>query len=74
MVVQACWQKIRELYLVLYPDDLDWYPLTEVSWQIDLLEDTLRVTPAGKDMFVTYSMANMEDGDLKEDGRLKYGL
>lgn len=79
---QACWQRVRELYLVLYPGDLEWYPLTEVSRQIILLEGTLRVTPAGRDMSVMHSMANIETGDrspeepnlLKEDERLKWGL
>ena len=47
VIVQACWQEIREFYPVLYPGDLDWYPLTEVSRQIVVLEGTLRVTPTG---------------------------
>ncbi|KAF9651446.1 hypothetical protein BDM02DRAFT_3267070 [Thelephora ganbajun] len=78
----ACWQHIRELYLALYPGDLDWYPLTEVSRQIILLEGTLRVTPAGRNVSVMHSMVNIVNGDrspdepnfLKEDDRLKYGL
>jgi hypothetical protein len=81
-IIQACWQKIRELYLNLYPGDLEWYPFTEVSRQIILLEGSLRATPAGKNMSVLHSLVNIETGDrlpdepnlLKEDERLKYGL
>lgn len=80
-IVQACWQRIRELYLDLYPGDLEWYPLTEVSQQIILLDGALRVTPAGRGMSVLHSLVNIETGDesdepnlLKEDERLKYGL
>ena len=80
--VQACWQRIRELYLNLYPGDLEWYPFTEVSRQIILLEGTLRVTPAGKNISVLHSLVNIETGDrlpdepnlLREDDRLRYGL
>jgi len=79
--VQACWQRIRELYLDLYPGDLEWYPLTEVSRQIILLEGALRVTPAGRGVSVLHSLVNIETGDesdepnlLREDERLKYGL
>jgi len=81
-IMQACWEKIRELYMVLYPGDLEWYPFTEVSRQIILLEGTLRVTPAGKDMSVMHSLANLENREqspggpnfLREEDRLKYGL
>lgn len=80
-ILQACWGWIRQLYLVLYPGDLDWYPLTEVSRQIILLEDTLRVTPAGKNVSLMHSVANIrttESSDepnlLREDERLRYGL
>lgn len=81
--MQVCWQEIRELYLGLYPGDLEWYPLTEVSRQIILLDSTLRVTPAGKGMSVVHSLVNIaESGDrlpdepnlLREEDRLKYGL
>jgi len=80
--VQACWEKIRELYLVLYPGDLEWFPLTEVSRQVILLEGTLRVTPAGRDMSVMHSIANLETGArppgepnlLREEDRIKFGL
>lgn len=82
MILQTCWHKIRELYLALYPGDLDWYPLTEVSRQIIQLEGTLRVTPAGKDISVMHSMANLDNNELspdepnflREDDRLRYGL
>jgi hypothetical protein len=81
-IVQACWQKIRDLYLVLYPGDLDWFSLTEVSRQIILLETTLRVTPAGRNISVMHSIANMDNGALspgepnflREDDRLAHGL
>ena len=80
--VQACWQKIRDLYLVLYPGNLDWFSLTEVSRQIILLETTLRVTPAGRNISVMHSIANMDNGALspgepnflREDDRLAHGL
>jgi len=80
--ITACWQKIRQLYLALYAGDLEWYPFTEVSRQIILLEGTLRVTPAGRDMSVMHSIANISNGDrgpgepnfLREDDRLRYGL
>ena len=81
-IVQLCWQKIRELYLLLYPGDLPWYPFTEVSRQVILLESTLRVTPAGKNVSVVHSMANMENNArspdepnfLREDDRIRHGL
>lgn len=81
-IVQTCWKKIRKLYLNLYPGDLEWYPFTEVSRQIILLEGTLRATPAGNNVSVLHSLVNIETGDrlpdepnlLKEDERLKYGL
>ena len=81
-IVQMCWHKIRALYLVLYPGDLSWYPYTEVSRQVILLESTLRVTPAGKNVSVMHSMTNLvntarspgEPNYLKEDDRIKAGL
>lgn len=81
-IVQVCWLEIRELYLGLYPGNLEWYPFTEVSRQIILLDNTLRVTPAGKGMSVVHSLVNIESGDrpsdepnlLREEDRLKYGL
>ena len=81
-IIQACWKKIRDLYLNLYPGDLEWYPFVEVSRQIILLEGTLRVTPAGNNMSVLHSLVNIETGDrlpdepnlLREDERLRYGL
>jgi hypothetical protein len=81
-LVQVCWQEIRDLYMGLYPGNLEWYPLTEVSRQIILLDSTLRVTPAGKGMSVVHSLVNVESGGrlpdepnfLREEDRLKYGL
>lgn len=80
--VQTCWEHIRDLYLALYSGNLEWYPITEVGRQIILLESTLRVTPAGKNVSVMHSIANMENGArspdepnyLKEEDRLKAGL
>jgi len=79
--VQTCWGKIRELYLDLFSGDLDWYPFSEVSRQAILLENTLRVTPAGRNVSVMHSIANVEGARqpgepnfLKEADRLKYGL
>jgi len=77
-----CWNYIRELYPLLYPGDLEWYPFSEVSRQIILLEGTLRVTPAGKGVSVVHSMVGLGNGVpsseepdlLKEDERLKWGL
>lgn len=77
-----CWHKIRELYLILSPGDLSWFPFAEVSRQVILLESTLRVTPAGKNMSVMHSMANMENcaqspdepNFLKEVDRIRAGL
>ena len=82
MAVQSCWQHIRDLYMPIYSGDLGWYPYSEVSRQIILLESSLRVTPAGKGMSVMHSLANMGNGArapdepnfLKEEDRLKYGL
>lgn len=81
-IVQACWQRIRELYLALYPGDLEWYPFTEVSRQIILLEGVLRATPAGRNMSVMHSLVTVAAGDqssdepnlLKEEERIKHGL
>ncbi|KAF9792197.1 hypothetical protein BJ322DRAFT_20130 [Thelephora terrestris] len=78
----SCWYYIRELYPVLYPGDLEWYPFAEVSRQVILLEGSLRVTPAGKGVSVVHSMvgleaktpASEEPDFLKEDERLKWGL
>jgi len=80
--VVSCWYHIRDVYLALYPGGLSWYPLTEVSRQITLLEGTLRVTPAGKGVSVLHSMVGLDDGNLspdepdfvKEEERLKWGL
>ena len=80
--VQTCWEKVRELYLELYPGDLDWYPLTEVNRQIILLEGTMRCSPMGRGMSVVHSMVNIEDVGspkdepnlLREDERLRHGL
>jgi len=79
---QTCWEKVRELYLQLYPGDLDWYPLTEVSRQIILLDGIMRGSPAGRGVSVIHSMVNIGDEDsssdvpnlLKEEERLKRGL
>jgi len=80
--LQACWTHIRDLYMFLYPGDLEWYPYSEVSRQIILLESSLRVTPAGRGMSVMHSLANLDNGArapdepnfLKEEDRLKWGL
>lgn len=79
---QACWQHVRELYLALYPGDLDWFPFTEVSRQLIVLEGTLRGSPAGRGMSVVHSMVNLESGErspdepnlLREEDRLIHGL
>jgi hypothetical protein len=68
--------------LVLYPGELEWFPLREVSRQIILLEATLRGTPAGRDISVLHFMANLntsalspgEPNLLREDDRLAHGL
>jgi len=80
--IVPCWHHIRELYIALYPGDLNWYSLIEVNQQIILLENTLRVTPAGRGVSVVHSMVGLSEANspsnepdfLKEEERLKWGL